>query len=133
MSERAAKQVIVIRRDLGMRRGKEIAQGAHASMAWLTERLGRLDSFPPGFFVLHLTEPQRAWVTGSFTKVTCKVSSLEELTELEVRARELGIAAHVITDAGRTEFGGVPTVTALAVGPDWSDLVDEVTGTLDLY
>lgn len=39
MSE--VKQVIVIRRDLGMRRGKEIAQGAHASMAWLRRRLKR--------------------------------------------------------------------------------------------
>ena len=29
------KQVIVIRRDLKMRRGKEIAQGAHASSSWL--------------------------------------------------------------------------------------------------
>ncbi|MGZ3423232.1 MAG: peptidyl-tRNA hydrolase, partial [Polyangiales bacterium] len=33
------KQVIVVRRDLKMRRGKEIAQGSHASMAFLTERL----------------------------------------------------------------------------------------------
>ena len=33
--QRPTKQVIVIRRDLRMRRGKEIAQGAHASMAWL--------------------------------------------------------------------------------------------------
>lgn len=33
------KQVIVIRRDLRMRRGKEIAQDAHASIAWLTSRL----------------------------------------------------------------------------------------------
>jgi PTH2 family peptidyl-tRNA hydrolase len=33
------KQVLVIRKDLKMRRGKEIAQGAHASMAWLTNRL----------------------------------------------------------------------------------------------
>ena len=33
------KQVIVMRRDLGMRRGKEIAQGAHASMIWLSRRI----------------------------------------------------------------------------------------------
>ena len=31
------KQVIAIRKDLKMRRGKEIAQGSHASMAFLTE------------------------------------------------------------------------------------------------
>lgn len=29
------KQVIVMRKDLNMRRGKQIAQGAHASMAAL--------------------------------------------------------------------------------------------------
>lgn len=133
MSEREVKQVIVIRRDLGMRRGKEIAQGAHASMAWLTERLARLDSWPPGLFTVHLTAAQRAWVTGSFTKVTCQAGSLEELEEIVGRACDKGVLVQVITDAGRTEFGGVPTVTALAVGPDWSDVVDQVTGHLKLY
>lgn len=133
MSEREVKQVLVIRRDLRMRRGKEIAQGAHASVAWLTERLARLGSWPPELFLVHLTEPQRQWVSGSFTKVTCQVSSQEELQVLHDKARDLGIQAHLITDAGRTEFGGVPTVTALAIGPDWSDVVDQVTGSLALY
>lgn len=31
---KAIKQVIVVRKDLKLRRGKEIAQGAHAAMAW---------------------------------------------------------------------------------------------------
>ena len=44
----APKQVIVMRRDLGMRRGKEIAQGSHASMAFLSRRVGRALSAAPG-------------------------------------------------------------------------------------
>jgi len=41
------KQVIVIRKDLKMRRGKEIAQGAHASIAFLTARFKSM--IIPGF------------------------------------------------------------------------------------
>jgi PTH2 family peptidyl-tRNA hydrolase len=40
---------------------------------------------------------------------------------------------HLITDRGLTEFGGVPTRTCLAVGPDYYDLIDPVTGDLELY
>lgn len=35
-----AKQVIVMRKDLGMRKGKMIAQGAHAAMKALLDRGG---------------------------------------------------------------------------------------------
>lgn len=35
----SVKQVIVIRKDLKMRRGKECAQAAHAAMSWLVERM----------------------------------------------------------------------------------------------
>lgn len=138
---REVKQVIVIRRDLGMRRGKEIAQGAHAAMAWLSRRL----EYEPAYVSLlkgrgrviparvRLSEPEAAWLRGAFTKVTCQVDSLAALQDLVVTAQNAGVQAHVITDAGRTEFGGVPTVTALAVGPDWADAVDEVTGNLKLY
>lgn len=37
--KREVKQIIVIRRDLKMRRGKEIAQGGHAAMRFLTMRI----------------------------------------------------------------------------------------------
>ncbi len=131
--DREAKQVIVIRRDLKMRRGKEIAQGAHASGAWLTERLAHPADTEPNFMVVWLSDAQLAWIGGSYTKVTCYVASEEELHDLMDRAVELGVEANLITDAGRTEFGGVPTVTALAVGPAWSQDVDKVTGHLPLY
>jgi peptidyl-tRNA hydrolase, PTH2 family len=127
------KQVIVIRRDLRMRRGKEIAQGAHASMAWLRQRImpqltlaGTVDRIP-------FSEAERAWLEGSLRKVTVKVGSEAELLAVYDKAVEAGVLVHVITDRGLTEFGGVPTRTCLAVGPDYDDRVDPVTGDLELY
>jgi len=130
---RPTKQVIVIRRDLRMRRGKEIAQGAHASTAWLADRV--IQGMTPNGTVDHvaLSEAERAWLESSFRKVTVKVSSEEELMAVHRKAVEAGLVVHLVTDRGLTEFGGVPTRTCLAVGPDYDDLVDPVTGDLELY
>ena len=129
---RTTKQVIVIRRDLRMRRGKEIAQGAHAATAWLadlilqTMRANDVDH-------LALSPAERAWLESSFRKVTVKVNSEEELIAVYQKALDAGLVVHLITDRGLTEFGGVPTRTCLAVGPDYDDLIDPVTGDLELY
>lgn len=122
----SAKQVIVIRKDLKMRRGKEIAQGAHASCAFITNRLrknGQVD----------FSKAEAAWVEGSFAKVCLQVSSEEELLAVFNKAKEAGLVVHLITDSGKTEFGGVPTKTCLAIGPDWPSKIDPVTGDLKLY
>lgn len=129
MSE--AKQVLVIRRDLGMRRGKEIAQGAHASMAWLSLEVQR--SRRRFWRRVRLTPAEQSWLNGAFTKVTCQVRDEAALLDVLYRAQEAGLRVHAVTDAGRTEFHGSPTVTALAVGPDWAPRVDAVTGGLSLY
>jgi peptidyl-tRNA hydrolase, PTH2 family len=132
-AERPTKQVIVIRRDLRMRRGKEIAQGAHAATAWLTGRV--LENMMPNGTVAHLvlSSAQQAWLTSSFRKVTVKVNSEEELMAVYQQALDAGLEVHLVTDRGLTEFGGIPTRTCLAVGPDYDDLVDPVTGGLELY
>jgi PTH2 family peptidyl-tRNA hydrolase len=110
-AERPVKQVIVIRRDLRMRRGKEIAQGAHASMAWLSQRV--ISRMGPDGAVDHLqlSEAEQAWFERSFRKVTVKVTSEEELMAVYEKAQQAGLAVHLITDRGLTEFGGVPTRT----------------------
>ena len=132
-AERPVKQVIVIRRDLKMRRGKEIAQGAHASMAWLSRRI--IERITPDGSVDHLqlSTAEQAWFERSFRKVTVKVGSEEELMAVYEKARQAGLAAHLITDRGLTEFGGVPTRTSVGIGPDYDDLIDPVTGGLELY
>ena len=131
--ERPTKQVIVIRRDLRMRRGKEIAQGAHASMAWLRQRImphltpaGQADQ-------VQFSEAERVWLDVSMRKVTVKVASEQELLDVYDKALAAGLVVELITDRGLTEFGGVPTRTCLAVGPDYDDLIDPVTGDLELY
>jgi peptidyl-tRNA hydrolase, PTH2 family len=127
------KQVIVIRRDLKMRRGKEIAQGAHASSAWISELVaGSLDPATRQATV-ELDAVAFAWLTTSFRKITLQAYSEEQIVRLHEAARERGLKSYLITDSGRTEFGGVPTITALAIGPDLAELIDEVTGDLTIY
>src|SRR5690349_23433603 len=124
-TERSApKQVIVMRRDLGMRRGKEIAQGAHASMIWLALRIRQ-----PG---TSSTEAERRWLDGAFTKVCVRVDSEEELLAVVQEAQESGVLVQFCADEGRTEFHGVPAPTCCAVGPDFPERIDPITGHLKL-
>jgi PTH2 family peptidyl-tRNA hydrolase len=127
---RVAKQVIVMRKDLGMRKGKMIAQGAHASMKALLDA-GQRE--PDGArFAIALDEPMAAWLGGRFTKVCVSVDSEEALLAVVEKARTIGVRCALITDSGATEFRGVPTNTCCAVGPAWAEDVDAVTGALPL-
>jgi PTH2 family peptidyl-tRNA hydrolase len=125
---RAAKQVIVMRKDLNMRKGKMIAQGAHASLKVLLDRGTTADAT----VTIALTEAMAAWVGGRFTKVCVSVDSEAALGEIAARAAAAGVPCAVIVDAGQTEFHGVPTRTCCAVGPAWADEVDAITGGLPL-
>lgn len=126
------KQVILIRKDLKMRRGKEIAQGSHAAMIFMLGRL-REDSVHDGKFTLHLSDVERFWIEHGMAKVCLQVDSEQELLARHNQAREQGLISHLIRDSGRTEFGGVATYTACAIGPDEASRIDVVTGDLALY
>lgn len=131
------KQVIIIRKKFpdgkggnkGMRRGKEIAQGSHASGAFLVRRLrdkGKVD-------LNDLSEEVKIWIENGFTKVCLKIDTEEEIKELHKRASEKGLESHFIVDSGRTEFGGEKTITALSIGPNYREDIDEITSDLKLY
>lgn len=118
------KQVIVMRKDLKMRRGKEIAQGAHASMSFLVKKT----IASQGFTLLEVE-----WMAGLFTKVCVRVDSAEQLDEIADAATKAGLHVEMITDSGKTEFAGVPTKTCLAIGPDLPEKIDPITRHLELY
>lgn len=112
------KQIIIMRKDLGMRAGKMVAQGAHASMGALLSH--RDDS--------RVTE----WLCNSFTKVCVRVDSLDELMDTYIAAIEAGLIVSLVTDNGLTEFHGEKTITCCAIGPDTPEKLDPITGSLKL-
>jgi PTH2 family peptidyl-tRNA hydrolase len=130
------KQVIVMRKDLKCRRGKEISQGSHASMKFLVDRLKNnwFYLFVPIFLIFRFSKAEKEWLfKGSFRKICVRVESEEELMHIHNKAINSGLTSKIITDGGATEFHGVPTVTCLAIGPDYSENIDSVTGDLKLY
>ena len=113
------KQTIVVRTDIHMSVGKLAAQACHAS---LEAALKAMEANPEAF---------EAWRREGAKKVVLRVGSLEELLKLRDEAERLGIPNALITDRGLTELPP-GTITALAVGPAESELVDRVTGRLRL-
>ena len=116
------KQVIVIRKDLQMRKGKMIAQGAHASLAAILQD-GKLRD----------NEAIREWLSGTHTKICVYCDGEPELLSLYAEVKNSDIINHaLIIDAGRTEFNGVSTITCFAVGPGDAEKIDKITGQLKL-
>ncbi len=132
------KQVIVIRKDLKMRRGKEIAQGGHASMKFLAQKIrdvqnNRVTSMAGEHFPIFLSAPEEAWLLGKFAKICVRVDTEEELLAIHQKALDAGLVSCLVTDSGKTEFDGVPTNTCIAIGPDEAEKIDVITGNLKLY
>lgn len=134
------KQVIVMRKDLGMRKGKMIAQGAHASLGALLELFEKetiyyKDDSEPHYryeCTFGKNGVLDAWLNGVFTKICVSVNSEEELLDIYHKVEKAMIPCKLITDCGLTEFNGVPTNTCIGIGPYLSDEIDKITGNLPL-
>ena len=110
------KQVILVRDDLKMPKGKLAAQVAHASVdSVLNSRKKKI----------------KLWKSKGMKKVCLKVKDLEELTSYINKAQEEGLQTSMITDAGKTVFKG-PTTTCAAIGPDNSEKIDKITEKLKM-
>jgi len=110
------KQVIVVREDLKLSRGKLAVQVAHAAIIGY-ERADK-----------NVVE---AWKMQGQKKIVLKVPDLKALMDVKEKAEKLGLPTGVVVDAGLTE---IPpgTVTAIVIGPDEAKKIDKVTGNLPL-
>lgn len=124
------KQVIVLRKDLNMRKGKMVAQGSHASLAAITEYFTKDCD---GLYFFHPPQEMETWLfESSFIKICVSVDSETELFKIHSLAKLNGLPCSLIQDKGHTEFHGNPTYTAVAVGPANEKVVDLITGDLPL-
>ena len=142
-----SKMMIVMRRDLHMRKGKIAAQAGHACVDVILAALAKERRTEDLIFADHGDDgggmtlagtdkpetPLSEWFRYGCAKICVYVDSEEELLAVAAQAREKGILVSVITDAGMTEFHGVPTKTCLALEPLPAETADELTGTLPLY
>ncbi len=110
------KQIIIVRNDLKLPKGKLAAQAAHASVE-ATLRSDKRDV--------------DVWRREGMAKIVLKVDTEKEMLACLQRAKDAGFASALITDAGHTvvEPG---TRTCIAVGPAKARALDEIFGNLKL-
>ena len=110
------KQVILVRQDLKLPKGKLAAQVAHASV----EAVLKSNS-----------EMVKAWRAEGMAKIVLKVKDEKELVKFFQYAKDVKLVVSLITDAGRTVIAP-GTKTCVAIGPDEEDEIDKITGELSL-
>ena len=118
------KQVIVMRKDLNMSKGKMVTQGAHASIAFLTHLVRGYNGES-----LLLSKAEKEWVHGTFFKVCVGVNDEKELLDIGYNAVAKGLSVKYIEETGGFDK---PTLTCLAIGPDYSSVIDPITKHLKL-
>ncbi|MBN2251435.1 MAG: peptidyl-tRNA hydrolase [Candidatus Altiarchaeota archaeon] len=108
------KQVIVVRADLKLGKGKLCGQVAHAAVSAAEKSRWRKD-----------------WLGENQMKAVLKCPGLEELLNIYEDAKRSGLPAEFIRDAGRTQ---IPegTITCVGIGPAPADEIDRITGKLKL-
>ncbi|HDR53430.1 MAG TPA: peptidyl-tRNA hydrolase [archaeon] len=98
------KQVILVRTDLDMGKGKLAAQACHASLG-AYRKAAKLTPLIA-----------RAWERASEAKIVVKIRGEEELIKFRAWADQNKLPSYMVEDAGRTQLEP-GTKTALAIGP----------------
>jgi len=114
------KQVMVVRSDLKMGKGKIAAQVAHAAL----DAAEAAQRKHPDWY--------DSWRENGQAKVVVKTEGGEAaLEDLQKQARSLGLPVSLIHDRGLTQLEP-GTTTCLGIGPGPSGEIDKVTGKLKL-
>lgn len=116
------KQVIVVREDLKMSKGKLAVQVAHASVSAVMECILKGGEWERWLWT---------WYKTGQKKVALKVKDLDSMLRAFRKAIESGLPAFLVEDAGLTELEP-GTLTCVGIGPAPEDRIDEITRSLPL-
>ena len=110
------KQVILVRKDLKLPKGKMAAQVSHASVDATLKSDRKL---------------VEKWRKEGAKKIVLEANDEKDLFKYMQIAKDSGLKTALITDAGHTvvEPG---TITCLAIGPDETEKIDMVTSKLKM-
>lgn len=108
------KQVILVRNDLKLPKGKLAAQAAHAAVEAVF-RSKKSDI--------------KIWRAEGMKKIVLKVKDLKELKKYMQLAKDAELVTVLITDAGKTIIAP-GTETCCAIGPADEEDIDAITGSL---
>ena len=116
------KQIIVIRMDLikegKMSIGKTIGQACHASNMSFLNSDGEI---------------RQKWIDeNNYKKIILQAKSEKELLKLKKKCEDNNIPHFLVKDLGYTELEP-NTITALCIGPDYSEKIDKITKRLRLF
>lgn len=129
------KQVIVLRKDLHMRKGKFIAQACHGVGMSIYQQASvapNHDASCDMVMVVPVSFDFIEWLQTGTKKVAVYVNSEEEMQDLIDKCKALSLPIQEVIDNGLTEFDGVKTLTCVVIGPAKSEIIDVVTGHLPL-
>jgi len=113
------KQAIILRTDLGMGKGKLVAQGAHASIHAFQRAVEKNKEFA------------YAWEEEGCRKIVLRAGGEKELMVIYEKAKQNGLPVTYIRDAGETQIPA-GTLTAVGIGPWKAGEIDEITRDLKL-
>ena len=125
------KQVILMRRDLRLRRAALAALTAKASAEFFIDNN---TSDKDDVLRVQLSPQESEWINSGCTRIVLGVTSETALKSLAFKAEVAGIACYPVV--GRSpelyEREGELETLAVALGPDESSKIDEITGNLKL-
>lgn len=123
------KQVIVIRKDLKLRKNKLASLAAHAAMQFI---LDNNESDRPDELQVKLSQQEIQWLNGSFDNDVLGIlgiSSQDALSDMVLKAQLNGINVYSIFEKSKKPDEG-PQLICAAFGPDEEDQISQVVGSL---
>jgi peptidyl-tRNA hydrolase len=125
------KQVILVRRDLRLRRAALAALTAKASTEFF---LGNDDSDADDVLSVKLSPHEAMWLGSGAPRIVLGVTSESQLRSMILKAELAGIQCYSVEGKSPDlyEREGLYETIAASLGPDESDKIDEITGNLKL-